>query len=94
LLLGASASQEVPCFHGGYQLTTVCSERHVPLCGDDAQQRWVDDHFAEGIDRGHIERGEAADLAHVHGEVKAVARAALDERAERYGVHRAVDDLV
>src|SRR5262249_15952788 len=46
------------------------------------------------IDRGQVERGEAADLAHVDGEVEAVARNSLDECAERCGVRRAIDDLV
>jgi hypothetical protein len=27
-------------------------------CGDTAQQRRMNDHFPERVDRGHVERGE------------------------------------
>jgi hypothetical protein len=72
----------------------VRSERRVPLRSDAAQQRRVDDQFAERIDRSHVIRGEGANLAHVDGEVEAVARGSLNERAERSSVRRAIDDLV
>ena len=74
-------------------IKSVGSERRVPLFGDLTQQRWVHDRFAERIDRGHVDRGEAADLAHVDCEVEAVARAKLNESAESSGVRRAIEEL-
>ena len=38
-------------------------EGRGPLAGDTAEQSRIDDQFAEGINRAHVKRGQAADPA-------------------------------
>jgi hypothetical protein len=68
-------------------------EGAVPGRANAAQERRIDDQLAERVDEGHVQRRQAADAAHVHGEIEAVGTRRFDEGAQRGGVGGTVGQL-
>ena len=65
----------------------------IPASADTAQERRIDDQFAEGVDQGHIERRKATYTADIDSEIETVTVRGLDQGAQRRSVGCPIDQL-
>src|SRR5215469_1027667 len=73
--------------------SSAFAECLIPSSANTAQQRWINDPFAEWVDQGHVERRETAHVAHIDAEIESIGICCFDEGAECTGVGGAIDQL-